>query len=126
MVNKKQKILVIEDDEAIIRLYTIKLESAGYKVETARNGEEGLVAAKEANPDLILLDLLMPVMNGEEMLEKMRSKKWGELLRVIVLTNVSKDEAPLSLRSLGVEDYLVKALYTPTQIVEKIEKVLDN
>jgi DNA-binding response OmpR family regulator len=118
------EILIVEDEPAIRQMYAFKLKQMGYNVIEASDGMEGLERAEASKPDLILLDLLMPTMGGSEMLEKMRSTDWGQHLLVIVLTNVSQDEAPMSLRLLKVEKYIVKAHYTPKQVVEIVEEVL--
>jgi DNA-binding response OmpR family regulator len=120
------KVLIVEDDVQISQMYKYKLELAGYKVALAMNGVEGLEAAEQFLPELILLDLLMPVMAGDEMLEILRSKKWSSNIRVIVLTNISKDEAPAKLRLLGVDRYIVKAHHTPSQILELIDELLSK
>lgn len=75
---------------------------------------------------MILLDIRMPVMNGDEMLEKVRSKNWGADMRVIILTNISRDEAPMNLRLLHVDRYIVKAHHTPAQVINIIHEVLDT
>ena len=120
----KIKIAVIEDEAAIANMYKFKLEHEGYEVKIAFNGEEGLVLVESFKPDLILLDLRMPVMAGDEMLEKLRSYDWGGEIRVVILTNISKDEAPSRLRFLDVDRYVVKAHHTPKQVVDIIEEVL--
>ena len=125
MQNTNQRILIVEDEHAIAQMYRFKLEGAGYKVSAAYNGEEGLKVFDEFMPDLILLDLRMPVMSGDEMLEKLRSFDKGSSVRVIVLTNISKDEAPAKLRLLDVDRYVVKAHHTPQQVVDIIREVLD-
>ena len=117
-------ILIVEDEASIRQMYAYKLNSLGYTVLEAANGKEGLISAQKNNPDLILLDLRMPEMNGDEMLEKMRDQDWGAHLLVIVLTNVSAGEAPMNLRFLKVEKYIVKAHYTPKQVVEVVEEIL--
>lgn len=124
MLKTNQHILIVEDDHAIAQMYCFKLEHEGYVVEVAYNGEEGLAAVDKFKPDLILLDLRMPVMNGDEMLEKLRSSKDGADIKVIILTNISKDEAPPRLRFLDVERYIVKAHHTPKQVVDIIQEVL--
>lgn len=121
----KYKIAVIEDETPIRELYRAKLILAGYDVRTAANGIEGLKLAEEFQPDLILLDIRMPQMSGDEMLAKMREKEWGADARVVILTNLSKDEAPSVLRFLGVDRYIVKAHHTPKQIVDVIEEILE-
>ncbi|HSX44952.1 MAG TPA: response regulator [Candidatus Saccharimonadales bacterium] len=122
--NKKYKIAIIEDDLPISKMYEFKLQNSGFEVKTASNGIEGLAVCEEFVPDLILLDLKMPEMNGEEMLTKLRQTDWGSLIRVVVLTNISKDEAPANLRLLNVDRYIVKAHHTPAQVLEIIKEVL--
>lgn len=118
------KIIIIEDDESIRNLYKLKLQYENFVVFVAKNGQEGLKAIKKHTPDLVLLDLRMPIMNGDEMLQKLRSTDWGAHTRVVVLTNLSKDEAPHSLRFLNVDRYIVKAHHTPAQIVRIIKEIL--
>ena len=122
--DKQIKIAIIEDDIPIAAMYEMKLKSSDFEVKIAYNGKDGWELAGDFKPDLILLDLMMPEMTGEEMLKKMRQTDWGANIHVIVLTNVSKDEAPSSLRLLGVERYIVKAHYTPAQVVDIIREVL--
>ncbi len=120
----KTKILIVEDEHPIAEMYRFKLENEGYLVGVAHDGQQGLDKVEEFGPSLILLDLKMPVMSGDEMLEKLRSKDGGVGIKVIVLTNISKDEAPPILRFLNVDRYVVKAHHTPKQIVGIIEEVL--
>lgn len=118
------KAAIIEDDHDLQYIYKLKLEREGFEVVTASNGEEGLERIKAFMPDIILLDLMMPVMNGADMLAHMRSEEWGSDIRVIILTNISKDEAPQSLRFLHVDRYIVKAHHTPTQVVSIAKEIL--
>lgn len=118
------RILIIEDDTPIRDLYALKLTHAGYEVRTAADGKHGLTSAEDFSPDLILLDLRMPVMSGEEMLLRLRQTDWGSDMRVIILTNISKTEAPHSLRFLHVDRYVVKVHNTPSQVVEMVKEVL--
>ena len=118
------KIAVVEDDEPIREMYKFKLENSGYKVCTAKNGKLGLEVVQEEKPDLILLDIMMPEMNGDIMLQKLRETDWGADIRVVVLTNLSKDEAPHTLRFLNVDRYVVKAHHTPAQVIEIVKEVL--
>jgi two-component system OmpR family response regulator len=121
---QKHKIAVVEDELSLSLLYEFKLQNEGFEVRTAANGIDGLRMVKEFNPALILLDLRMPIMNGDEMLQKMRSEDWGSDIRVIILTNISKDEAPRSLRFLSVDRYIVKAHHTPSQVVDTVKNIL--
>ncbi len=119
-----KKIAIIEDDDAISQMYSFKFRAEGYKVETAENGKLGLELAEKMKPDVILLDLMMPEMNGDEMLAKMRKTKWGQNIKVVVLTNLGEEEIPESVSKLGVLDIIVKAQYTPTQVIDIIKKTL--
>lgn len=115
------KIAIIEDDAAISQMYRIKFETEGYDVDTAENGKLGLELIEKMKPDIILLDLMMPEMNGDEMLEKLRKTDFGKSLKVIILTNMGESEAPDSLKTLGVEAFIVKANMTPRQVAELVK-----
>jgi DNA-binding response OmpR family regulator len=117
-------VAIIEDEQSIAEMYRIKFVAAKYKVETAKNGKLGLELAEKMRPDIILLDLMMPEMTGDQMLAKMRATDWGKYIKVVILTNVSKDEASDNLDKLGIEDFIIKAYYTPQQVVELVEKIL--
>ncbi|MEI7683270.1 MAG: response regulator [Candidatus Saccharibacteria bacterium] len=117
-------VVIIEDEPAINEMYRFKMELAGFTAKTAFNGEEGLAACQEHLPELILLDLKMPVMSGDEMLEKLRKTDWGAGIRVIILTNISRDEAPHNLRLLNIDRYIVKAHHTPAQVVDIAKEIL--
>lgn len=117
-------VAIIEDDTSIASMYRFKLEQAGYNVIMAANGRLGLEAITAKHPDLILLDLMMPEMTGDEMLAKLRETEWGSSIRVIVLTNISRDEAPQSLRFLHVDRYIVKAHTTPSQVATLVADII--
>jgi len=119
-----KKIAIIEDDAAIAQMYKIKLESAGYDVRMAKNGALGYELIQEFVPDMVLLDLMMPEMTGDQMLEKIRAHDWGKNLKVIVMTNVSPDEAKPKVAHLGVHEFIVKANTTPRQVLEIVQKSL--
>ena len=118
------KIAIIEDDKPIQNLYRTKLQIENFDVVTADNGVEGLNLLEKELPDLALVDLRMPMMGGDEMLARLRESQWGANIRVIILTNISRDEAPSALRFLNVDRYLVKAHHTPKQVVEIVNEVL--
>jgi len=118
------KIAIIEDDQAIAQMYRIKFEAENYEVETAENGKLGLELVKVMKPDIILLDLMMPEMNGEEMLTKLRATDWGKDIKVIVLTNMGEQEIPENVKNLNVNEVILKADMTPRQVAELVKKQL--
>jgi CheY-like chemotaxis protein len=124
MASSDYRVLIVEDDRDIQYLYKFKLEHEGFNVSIAGDGSQGLQLAEEVAPDIMLVDLLMPEMNGTEMLTTLREQTWGSDIRVIILTNISRDEAPQALRFLHVDRYIVKAHSTPSQIVDTIWEVL--
>lgn len=124
MSSSSIKAVIIEDDHDLQYIYKLKLEREGFEVVTASNGKEGLERVEAFKPDIILLDLMMPVMNGADMLARMRAEEWGSDIRVIILTNISKDEAPQALRFLHVDRYIVKAHHTPTQVISIVREIL--
>lgn len=118
------KIAIIEDDLAIAQMYRMKFEAEGYTVDIAENGKLGLALCEHMKPDLVLLDLMMPEMNGDEMLEKLRATEWGKPMKVVILTNVGEQEAPERLKALGVRAYIVKAEMTPKEVAELAKREL--
>lgn len=118
------KIAIIEDDQAISQMYRFKFEALGYDVETADNGRLGLELAESMKPDIMLLDLMMPEMTGDEMLERLRATDWGKKIRVIILTNVGEQEIPAKVKELGVDGVILKANMTPRQVAELVKKRL--
>lgn len=117
-----RKIAIIEDDTIIGQMYRIKFEGEGYQAETAENGRLGLELCEKMRPDIILLDLMMPEMSGDEMLEKMRKTAWGKDIKVIILTNVGEQEVPKRVKELGVEAIVLKTNMTPRQVEELVKK----
>jgi DNA-binding response OmpR family regulator len=121
-----QKVAIVEDDIAISQMYRLKFESEGYQVQTADNGKLGLELAEVFKPDIILLDLMMPEMTGDEMLAELRKKAWGKDITVIILTNMGEEEAPKSLKELNVHSFIVKAEMTPRQVAERVKQALSQ
>ncbi|HSX17809.1 MAG TPA: response regulator [Candidatus Saccharimonadales bacterium] len=118
------KVAIIEDDLAIAQMYRLKFETEGFDAKIAENGKLGLTLCEQMKPDIVLLDLMMPEMNGDEMLEKMRQTEWGKHIKVIILTNVGEQEAPTALRDLNVSAYIVKADMTPKQVADLVKEQL--
>jgi DNA-binding response OmpR family regulator len=120
------KIAIVEDDQAIAQMYRIKFEAEGYTVDIAENGVLGLELAEKMLPDIMLLDLMMPEMNGDEMLVKLRQTDWGKKIKIIILTNIGEQEAPVVLKTLSVDAFIVKADMTPRQVAELVKKTLES
>lgn len=120
------KIAIIEDDGVIRQMYRMKFENEGFEVQVADNGKDGVALATHMKPDIILLDLHMPEMNGAEALSEIRKMPWGKHIPVIILTNLGEEESPKSLRALGIHSYIVKADYTPRQVVARVKEALEN
>lgn len=118
------KIAIIEDDQAINQMYRMKFEAEGYEVQTADNGKLGFELCDEMRPNIILLDIMMPEMNGDECLKKIRATSWGKDIKVIILTNMGEQEAPEILKTLGVKRFIVKAEMTPRQVAEMVKQEL--
>jgi DNA-binding response OmpR family regulator len=118
------KIAIIEDDGVIQQMYRIKFENEGFDVEVADNGRDGVALVAHMKPDLILLDLHMPEMNGAEALSEIRKSSTGKHIPVIILTNLGEEESPQSLKALGIHSYIVKADFTPRQVVARVKSAL--
>lgn len=120
------RIAIIEDDPTISQMYRMKFETEGFNVRMARNGEIGVAIVKSFKPDIILLDLQMPEMDGAEALRLIRADPDSKTTPVIVLTNLGEEEAPSEIRSLGIHSYIVKANYTPRQVVAHVKEVIES
>lgn len=118
------KIAIIEDDPVISQMYRMKFEAEGFSVQLANNGSRGVSLVKDFKPNMILLDLEMPEMNGETALRQIRSHDWGKHIPVMILTNLGAEEAPKSLKALGIINYIVKANLTPSEVVAKVKDEL--
>lgn len=120
------QIVIVEDDAMLAEIYTTSVTSAGYTCYVAHDGKSGLEMVKQYKPDLVLLDLMLPQMSGEEVLRGIRSDDEIKDTKVIILTNVSEYEAPEGLKELQFERYLVKANSSPNQVVEIVQQTLGN
>lgn len=125
-MSKTKSILLVEDDEFLAELYATKLTLEGFKVSLAKDGEKGLKLVKEEKPDLILLDIILPKMDGFELLSAIKSDSALKSIPVILLTNLSqKDEVKKGL-DLGANDYLIKAHFMPSEVVKKIKQTIGD
>lgn len=117
-------ILIVDDDALMCRMYETKFKTDGYNVSIASDGEQGLSKVREEKPDIVLLDVMMPKMNGLEMLKKLKADKNIKDTPVILLSNVGESEDINKGLEMGAVAYMVKASYTPTQVVQKVKEIL--
>lgn len=120
----KTKVLIIDDDEAILEMYKIKFDETGFETLIASNGQDGIEIAKDKNPEVILLDILMPEFNGLDVLRKLKEDEKTKMIPVYLLTNIQKDGVTEKAMKLGAEKYFMKAEYEPAHLVEKIKNIL--
>ena len=119
-----KKILIIEDDRFLRELIARKLTDEGFDTSEAGEGEQGLKKIKEEKPDLVLLDLILPSIDGFEVLSRMKEDPKLSAIPVIILSNLGQREEVERGLKLGAIDYLIKAHFTPGEIIEKIKSVL--
>jgi len=119
-----KKILLIEDDKFLRELMNKKLLTLGFDVVSAADGESGLVMIKETKPDVVLLDLILPGINGFEVLEKAKQDPEIANIPVVILSNLGQGEDIEKGLALGAKDFLVKAHFTPQEIVNKLKSIL--
>jgi len=119
-----KKILLVEDETFIADLYSRQLTKAGFDVKTTNDGISGLKDLESADFDLLLLDIMLPGMNGLELLKQWRTKQPKSTMPVLLLTNLGQDEVIKEGFALGAQGYLIKAGYTPEQVVNEVQNVL--
>jgi len=120
----KYKVLVAENDKFISRAFTEGLKKIDFTVITAYNGEEALAKIKKEKPDIILLDLVLLIKNGFEVLAEIKESKKFKSIPVIVLSNLEEDNDILRAKKLGATEYLVKANFSMSQIIDKIRQYI--
>ncbi|MGH7195676.1 MAG: response regulator transcription factor [Candidatus Saccharimonadales bacterium] len=120
------RILMVEDDEALASVYLMRLEAEGLDVRRVNNGEDALAAALEYKPDLVLLDVMMPKVNGFDVLDILRNTRETANLKVIMLTALSQDSDRDRAKQLGADDYLVKSQVVVADVVERIRHHLST
>jgi DNA-binding response OmpR family regulator len=123
---KKHKLLIIDDDPFILEMYVLKFKEEGFIVETAKEGKEGLRKIREMKPDLVFLDVVMPMLDGLEMLRELRKNKETQNMKIVLLTNLGqKDDVERGMK-LGADDYIIKAHFTPSEVVAKARSILSS
>ncbi len=121
-----QQVLIIEDDTSLREVLSEKFKKEQFNVIEAKNGQEGLDAALEKHPDIILLDIIMPVMDGITMLSRLRKDSWGKDASVIIITNLSDGKEVEEALAKGVHDFLVKSNWKIAELVEIVRKKISS
>lgn len=120
MGNTKKHVVIIEDEPDIREALAEAISDAGYAVDTASNGKDGLALALREQPDLILLDLVMPIMDGKTVLQKLRADVWGRTARVIVLTAMDDVTNIATSHEHAIEDYIIKSHASLDEMLQKV------
>ena len=123
--NKTHKILLVEDDDALANVYLMRLQAEGFDVRRVANGEEALAAALSYQPELVLLDVMMPKVSGFDVLDILRNTPETATLKIIMLTALSQDSDKERAQALGVDDYLVKSQVVIADVIERIKHHLN-
>ncbi len=121
---RKWKILLIEDDTFLSGMYIAKMSLEDFNVLLAIDGEEGLELAKKHKPDLILLDLLLPKIDGYTVLKTLKKNRALASIPVVLLTNLNQQTDINKAMKYQIEDYLIKAHFMPSEVIEKVKKIL--
>lgn len=118
------KIVIVEDNPSLADIYKIRLELIGYTCFIAYDGEEALAIIEKELPALVLLDLMVPKIAGDQLLERMRASDWGKDIKVYIISNLNEADAPAGLRALGIEGYTVKANLSNDDIDKLVDSIL--
>lgn len=123
-LSSTQKIVIVDDNPSLVDIYKTRLELLGYRCYPAYDGVEALEVIQKELPSLVLLDLMVPKIAGDQILAKMRSSAWGKDIKVVIISNLNEVDAPPGLREQGIEYYAVKANLTNDAIDKLVDKVL--
>jgi len=124
MPSQKAKILLVEDDKALIEMYAIKFKEEGFNLLMAEDGLAGLELAKKESPDVVLLDVMLPKMDGFAILTELKKDPKTQKIAVLMLSNLGQQSDIEKGKKLGASDYVVKASMTPKEVVEKVKSYL--
>ncbi len=119
-----QKIVIVEDNVALAEIYKVRLELLGYTCFAAYDGEVALQVIEKELPGLVLLDLMVPKIAGDQILARMRASTWGKDIKVLIISNLNEADAPAGLRDLGIEGYAVKMNLSNDQIDQLVDNIL--
>lgn len=121
---KELKVVIVEDNAPLADIYKTRLELIGYRCFVAYDGQQALEIIHRELPDLVLLDLMVPKIAGDEILKRMRESDWGKDIRVFIISNLNEVDAPQGLRNLGIEGYVVKANLSNDQLDQLVDNIL--
>lgn len=126
MTDSFKSILLVDDDLTLREMYAERFKAEGFSVETAKDGEEALQKATELKPNIVLLDIMMPKINGLDVLKKLKEQEETKNIPVIVLTALIQDREKLESVTRGADDYVVKSETMPGEVITKIHAILDK
>jgi len=126
MTNSKAKILLVEDDKALIEMYAIKFKEDGFNLLMAEDGLTGLELAKKELPDVVLLDIMLPKMDGFAILAELKKDAKTQSIAILMLSNLGQQSDIEKGKKMGANDYVVKASMTPKEVVEKVKSYLNK
>jgi DNA-binding response OmpR family regulator len=121
---QSQKIVIVDDNVSLSEIYKTRLELLGYTCFIASDGEEALATIERELPDLVLLDLMVPKIAGDQILETMRKSDWGKNIKVMIISNLNEVDATPGLREQGIEGYAVKANLSNDQLDQLVDNIL--
>ena len=122
----KTKILLVDDDEFLLDMYVVKFKEASFDIDIAKSGQEALDKLKKNTYSILLLDIVMPELDGFEVLSRLKHDNIANSMPVIVLSNLGQKEDIERGMALGARDYVIKAHFTPTEVVEKVKRMLEG
>ncbi len=120
----KTKVLMVDDDEFLLDMYSVKFKENGFEIDVARSGGEALDKIAKAKYDIMLLDIIMPMLDGFEVLARMKRERIAADMPVVVFSNLGQKEDIERGMSLGAKDYIIKAHFTPSEVVEKVKHIV--
>jgi CheY-like chemotaxis protein len=123
--SKNKKILLMEDEEIFVEMFGDKLKQEGYEVVSARNGAWGLKEALKDKFDLFIIDMAMPAMNGDEIVEKLKLEEATRDVPIIILSASARDDAAKKVEELGINEFFIKTQVTPTEVARKVDEILE-
>ncbi|MEO8105610.1 MAG: response regulator [Candidatus Saccharibacteria bacterium] len=118
------KIVIVEDEVSLADIYKVRLEILGYTCFVATEGLEALTIIERERPSLVLLDIMIPKLSGDQLLKVMRTTEWGKDIKVLVISNLNEADAPAGIREQGIEGYAVKANLSNDQLDQLVDNIL--